>query len=93
MEKLTLELVARVARLSPAYLSRVFKDETGYNFTDYLNITRVEACKKLLSDVRVKLSEIPGLTGFEDQSYFSKVFKRHTGSTPLNYRRTRQITV
>ncbi|MDD5603976.1 MAG: helix-turn-helix transcriptional regulator, partial [Eubacteriales bacterium] len=56
------------------------------NFSSYLNLKRVETSKRLLADSSVNLLEIAGLSGFEDQSYFTKVFKKYTGTSPGKYR-------
>ncbi|MEG1427782.1 MAG: helix-turn-helix transcriptional regulator, partial [Oscillospiraceae bacterium] len=85
-EKITLNDVAEQMYLSPTYFSRVFKREMGENFSSYLNRVRIEKSKKLLSHHNLKLADIALLVGFEDQSYFTKVFKRVTGSSPLKYR-------
>jgi len=89
MKKLTLEEAARSVYLSPAYFSRIFKLETGTNFTSYLNNVRIEESKKLLRNERINLADIAGMVGYEDQSYFSKVFKKLTGMSPLKYRHSR----
>ena len=87
MKKLTLEDVANHVYLSPAYLSKIFKDETGYNFNAYLNMVRIEESKKLLLGNTTDLVDIASLVGYEDQSYFSKVFKKLVGLSPGKFRR------
>jgi AraC-like DNA-binding protein/ligand-binding sensor protein len=89
MTKLTLDDVAKNVFLSPAYFSRVFKEETEYSFSSYLNKVRIEESKKLLRNERINLADIAGMVGYEDQSYFTKVFKKMTGMTPLRYRQSR----
>jgi len=89
MRKLALEDVAKSVYLSPAYFSRVFKQETGHNFSNYLNKVRIDESKKLLTNAKVNISDISGMVGYEDQSYFSKVFKKLTGVSPLKYRQAR----
>lgn len=89
MQKLTLEDVARAVFLSPAYFSRVFREETGYPFSAYLNKTRIEESKRLLRNEHINLADIAGMVGYEDQSYFTKVFKKMTGMTPLKFRQSR----
>lgn len=74
--RITLEEVASYVYLSPSYFSKIFKDEIGCSFSTYLNKIRIEKSKMLLLTDSVKLVDIPGLVGFEDQSYFSKVFKK-----------------
>lgn len=86
-QKLTLADVAHYAGYSSAYFSRVFREEQGCTFREYLNELRVEKSKPmLLSDVR-SIAEISALVGFEDQSYFGKVFRKLTGVTPDRYRK------
>lgn len=89
MNKITLEETAAYVFLSPAYFSRIFKEEMGDNFNTYVNTVRVEAARKLLLNDKVALVDISTLVGFEGQSYFSKVFKKHTGVTPGKFRESR----
>jgi two-component system, response regulator YesN len=89
MKKLTLEEVSSHVYLSPSYFSKVFKDEMKFNFNAYLNHIRIEMGKKLLSDEKVALVDISSMVGFEDQSYFTKVFKKITGISPGRYRESR----
>lgn len=89
MKKITLEDVSAYVYLSPSYFSKIFKEEMDMNFNTYLNYVRIEMSKKLLSDPSVSMVEISNLVGFEDQSYFSKVFKKMTGLSPKKYRESR----
>ena len=88
-KKLTLEEVSAHVYLSPSYFSKVFKDEMDCNFNAYLNKFRIEKSKQLLLNDTVRLVDISGLVGFEDQSYFSKVFKKLTDMTPGKFRESR----
>ena len=72
--------------LSPAYLSRIFKKETGTSFNEYLSGVRIGKAKELLRHPELRLTDIAQMVGYEDQSYFAKVFKRVTGSSPSGYR-------
>lgn len=89
MKKVTLEDTAAFVFLSPAYFSRVFKEEMNENFNTYVNMIRVEAARKLLLNEKIPLVEIASMIGFEGQSYFSKVFKKMTGVTPGKFRESR----
>lgn len=89
MKKITLEDVASHVFLSPSYFSKVFKDEMKCNFNTYLNKVRIEMSKKLLADESIPLVDISNLVGFEDQSYFTKVFKKLTNISPGKYREMR----
>lgn len=89
MKKITLEEVASHVYLSPSYFSKIFKEEMKYSFNTYLNYVRIEMSKKLLLDDTLDLIEVSNMVGYEDQSYFSKVFKKFTGMSPGKYRESR----
>ncbi len=90
-KKITLEEVAAHVFLSPSYFSKIFKDEMKCNFNSYLNKIRIDRSKALLLSDKIRLVDVSGLVGFEDQSYFSKVFKRMTGVTPGKFRESHGI--
>ena len=85
--KLTLEDTARHVGFSPTYFSKVFKEEMGATFNNYLGNLRVERSKMLLLAGKLSVGEVCTAVGFEDQSYFIKVFRRYTGVTPGKYRK------
>lgn len=76
-----------IANLSPYYFIRLFKKETGRTPQQYLLELKIDKAKELLSFSNYSVTEICFLCGFSEHSHFSKVFKRITGSTPLNYRK------
>jgi AraC-like DNA-binding protein/ligand-binding sensor protein len=84
--KISLQEIAAVSGLSAPYFSTIFKEEMGENLSSYLNRLRVEKAAALLADTDLSLSEIAGACGFEDQSWFSKIFKHYTGISPGKYR-------
>jgi YesN/AraC family two-component response regulator len=84
--KLSLQEVATASGLSAPYFSTVFKEEMGENLSGYLNRLRVERAAAMLTGLDLPLSEIAGSCGFEDQSWFSKIFKNYTGMSPGRYR-------
>ena len=84
-QAISLDGVAAHVGLHPAYFSRLFREETGFTYTDYLNRVRVEAGKRLLTQ-DLLLADIAQRLGFNDQSYFSKVFKRVEGLPPGKWR-------
>ena len=86
LQSMSLDAVARHVHLNPAYFSSLFKQSTGSSFKEYLNMVRVEESKRLLTNTNYSVIDIAIATGFEDQSYFSKVFKKYTGLTPKQYR-------
>ena len=78
--------VAEFVFLSPAYFSRLFKQETGENFIDYLIKVRMENAKKYLHSTIYKTYEISQMVGYKKSKYFSKLFRKYTGFTPTEYR-------
>jgi two-component system, response regulator YesN len=86
MNKLTLHNLSESLHINSAYLSVLFKKEMGSNFSDYLNSMRIKKSKELLVTTNLSLLEISLQTGFEEQSYFTKVFKKIVGCTPNKYR-------
>lgn len=83
---LDLRSVADQLYVSTWHLSKTFKKETGSTFVDILNEIRIEAAKKLLSDPKYKIYEIAGAVGFTDVPYFTKLFKKLTGLTPIEFK-------
>jgi len=84
--KITLREIAKVAGLSAPYFSTIFKEEMGENLSRYINRLRVEKASKMLLETDVSLSEISSECCFQDQSWFSKIFKSFTGISPGKYR-------
>lgn len=85
-EKISLQEVAFHVGLSPTHLSRIFNEEMGCSFSSYLNQNRIDHAKTLLRTTEYTLVDIAGIVGYDDQSYFSKLFKQFTGITPGKYR-------
>ncbi|MDR2922154.1 MAG: helix-turn-helix domain-containing protein [Treponema sp.] len=84
--KISLQEIADVAGLSAPYFSTIFKEEMGENLSKYLNRLRVEKASRLLLETETTLSDIASACCFEDQSWFSKIFKAYTGISPGKYR-------
>jgi two-component system, response regulator YesN len=85
-KKIGLREIADAAGLSASYFSSIFKDEMGENLSNYLNRLRVEKAAAMLTSTNIPISKIAAACGFEDQSWFSKIFKNNTGFTPGKYR-------
>ncbi len=85
-EKIYLEDAAAALGISPSYLSRMFKRETGICFQDYVNRIRAERAANLLRYSDMDLSAIAGYVGFPSQSYFGRIFKACRQMTPGEYR-------
>jgi two-component system, response regulator YesN len=85
--KITLQETAEHVGMSPTYFSRIFNEEMECPFSTYINKIRVEQAKSLLLNTSYTLVEISGLVGFDDQGYFSRVFKTISGTSPGNFRK------
>ena len=81
-----LQEAAEYLELSESHLSRLFKEETGLNFLQYLNAWRINKAAALMRDPRKNISEIATDCGFPSPGYFAKIFKRFSGMTPSQYR-------
>ncbi|HHW00461.1 MAG TPA: response regulator [Clostridiaceae bacterium] len=78
--------VSKYVAVSPYYLSKLFKSERDKNFIEYLTDLRIEAAKKMLMDSEMSAKEVCYAVGYSDPSYFSKVFRKITGLTPVEFR-------
>ncbi len=87
MEPISLDQAAEYVFLSPVYISRMFKQETGENFTDYLTSMRMRAARALLMRPDIRVCDVGVRTGYPNPRYFYRVFKRMNGLTPGEYRR------
>ena len=87
MEPLTLDAVARESGMSKYHFSRVFKVEAGRSFGGYLNRKRIEVAKSLIEYQDMNITEACFAVGFNDLSYFSRVFRKLEGITPSSYRK------
>lgn len=85
--ELSLDSLAEELKLSPQYVSRVFKDAFGKNFKDYLTDCRIDAAKKLLRSGNQSISDIALEVGYKDPNYFCRIFKKVTGTTPKEFRK------
>ncbi len=88
-KKISLDDISKYVHFSKTYLSRIFKEETGENISSYINKVRIEKAKLFLTDKTISLVDVANLTGFEDQSYFTKVFKSIVGVSPKKFKETR----
>ena len=86
-ENLTLDLVSKNVYISSYYLSHLFKEELDITFVEYLTKIRIEMAKKRLKNQDLSIMDIASEVGYDDSSYFSKVFKRNTGLSPSQYRK------
>ncbi|MFS0723942.1 response regulator [Paenibacillus sp. 1P07SE] len=86
-EPLSLTELARHFHFNPSYLSSFFTSHHEEGFVDYLQRVRTDKAAELLRAGAATIAEIGGMVGFADHSYFTKVFKKHTGLSPSRYRR------
>ena len=86
-KQVNLEEVSQHFYLSPAYLSSYFKKETGTTMTDYVVMLRIQKAKKLLCETNKTVDEVAKEVGYSNHNYFSVVFKKTTGYSPMQYRR------
>ena len=85
-EEITLDDVARQVDISPYYFSKLFKQEVGENFIEYLTQTRISKAKEYLVNPKYSIKEICGLCGYSDPNYFSRIFRKYEGVSPSEYR-------
>ncbi|MCQ2982509.1 MAG: response regulator [Treponemataceae bacterium] len=78
--------IAAMVHISPGYLSRVFKKETGMSLSDYIMQKRIAVAKQLLAKTGLSITAITERVGLNYSSYFTKIFKEQTGLTPQEYR-------
>lgn len=83
---ISLDDVSRILDISPYYFSKLFKEETGENFIEYLTNMRIEKAKYLLIHSGKNIKNICIETGYSDPNYFSRIFKKQVGVTPTEYR-------
>ncbi len=69
-----------------AYLNRVFQKMTGHTILNHLNMVRVKKATELIESTNINFSEVGYLIGIDDPYYFSKIFKKYTGVSPMQYR-------
>jgi len=87
-KQISLSIVAEKFNMSLSYISRIFRDGTGTNFSDYVLIKKIEkAAELLMTERKADVSEIAERLGYFNLSYFSKLFKERYGITPLQYRK------
>ena len=85
-QRISVEVLARLANLSVCYFVRAFKQSVGVTPHDYLIRRRVERTMELLSGTELSLSEIALAAGFADQSHCARRFRQHVGMSPRDYR-------
>lgn len=90
--ELSLEMISGEVGLSPFYISKLFKEQIGIGYIDFLTECRIEKAKKMMSTAAYSLKEIAYEVGYNDPNYFSKVFKKVCGMAPTEYRKAMNST-
>ena len=88
---LSLDELSKELDISPYYFSKLFKEETGSNFVEYLTNLRMSRAQELLKDERCSMKEICLEVGYSDPNYFSRIFKKNFGVTPTEYREREKV--
>ena len=83
---LTLEMIAHTFRFNSSYISRLFKEQTSRNFTEYLMLIRMKEAKRLLRSTNLTIKKISEACGYNNPQYFSTIFKKLVHLSPLEYR-------
>lgn len=81
-----LDEVSEQVQISPYYLSKLFKKETGENFIEYVSKLRMEKAKELLKDPDKTMKEISSAVGYSNPNYFSHTFRKNVGMSPSQYK-------
>lgn len=88
---ISLDEVSRQANISPYYFSKIFKEETGENFIEYLTNIRIDKAKELLINTEYSMKEICTMCGYADPNYFSRSFKKNVGLSPTEYKEGKNV--
>lgn len=85
-DELSLKLLGQEYNINPVYLGQLFHRETGKSFSDYVNSYRIDKAKELLKRTHLKTQEVARMTGYLDNSYFFRQFKKYVGVSPTEYK-------
>lgn len=83
----SLEDLSKRFYVSKCYLSRIFKEVTGFTVNEFINVQRVKKAQQMLTETDEAITEIAHKLGYESVTYFEKVFKRYSEDSPLKYRK------
>ena len=86
-EDISLEQAADISGVSSFYLSKLFKEEKGETFINFISGKRLEKARQLLAETELSIKEITAAVGYNDQNYFSRIFKSKYGLSPKEYRK------
>ena len=86
-QNISLESAAEFVQVSSFYLSKLFKEEKGETFINYISDKRLEKSRQLLAQTELSIKEITASVGYNDQNYYSRIFKSKYGISPKEYRK------
>lgn len=86
-QDISLADIAQSFYLSKSYLSRSFKEVTGFTVNEYINAVRIKEARQMLENTDFSITQIAGLVGYDSITYFEKVFKKYLELSPLKYRK------
>lgn len=83
---MSLVSLSKLVEITPNYLAASFKKEVGLSVIDYITKKRISLAKEMLEQTNLQILQIAYYIGYNDLSYFSRVFKKQTGMTPTEYK-------
>lgn len=86
-EQITLDMVADRFFVSKSYLSRIFKEVTGFTVNEFINVQKIKQAQMILTETELPIAVVAKKMGFESLTYFEKVFRRYSEISPLKYRK------
>lgn len=90
-EEISLDSLSNSMYVSPTYISKLFKEETGESPINYLISVRMKRAKELLSQQQLTIKEVSEAVGYQDAYHFSKLFKKYTGISPREYSKQKEL--
>jgi YesN/AraC family two-component response regulator len=90
--KLSLDDISKHFYVSKSYLSRIYKEVTGFTVNEYINIVRIKKAKLLLESTDKPITEVAEAVGYDSITYFEKVFKTYMETSPLKYRKSYKLS-
>lgn len=89
-ENISIADISKDIDVSESYLSHLFKEETNFTIVEYLTMYRISMATRLLKDTNIRINEVAEKVGYQDQRYFSQVFKKFLGITPKQFQEDKQ---
>lgn len=89
--EISLTIISQNLHMNKNYMGEIFKKKTGISFLDYMTRVKMERAKKLLRESEARSYEISDKLGYKDSEYFSKLFKKYSGVSPIEYRKLKKF--